>query len=419
MFVSKKTIGCAAMWTLAALLMACAAFAFDPKGEIFVYSGAKARDNCPVTVAIPGDSPLLEAAKSGQPLQAVCGDQSAPVAVLPASNGLELGFVVNGMKAWETRIYQIVAGEAYAADPVAFKEGKEKIEITIGGKPFTTYDWSTVEGKKMWPIFYPLFGPDGQRMTRGFPMEKFEGEREDHPHHQSLWVSHGDINGVNFWNMTADHGYTKQKGFSYKASPAAGRLCSHMDWTDHEGVIVFEEERIVTIWGTPESGRMIDFDMTFKANEGDVKFGDTKEGGLIALRVAATMREKQDEGVPGGTITNSAGGVGSGECWGKPAPWCDYSGPVGDLTAGLTIMDSPANPLYPMRYHVRDYGLFGANPFGLSYFIDKTKDGSRVLKKGESWHMRFRVYIHAGDAKAGRVAEAYENFADAPLVKVQ
>ncbi|MGC9327559.1 MAG: DUF6807 family protein, partial [Candidatus Hinthialibacter sp.] len=265
MVATQKTIGYAVMLALAAVLLSGTAFAFDPKGEIFVYAGAKARDNCPVTVVIPKESPLYEAAKSEQPLRAVCEDQSAPVAVLPLPDGVELGFVVNGMKAWETRTYQITAGEAHTANPVAFKKGNEKIDITIGGEPFTTYNWSTVEGKKMWPIFYPLFGPNGQRMTRGFPMEKFEGEREDHPHHQSLWVSHGDINGVNFWNMTDDHGYTKQKEFSYAASPAAGRLCSQMDWTDHEGKKVFEEERIVTIWGTPDSGRMIDFDMTFKA----------------------------------------------------------------------------------------------------------------------------------------------------------
>ena len=403
----------------AAVLISGPAYAFDSQGEILVNAGTKARDNCPVTVPVPEDSPLFKVAKSGQPLRAVSPDQTAPVAVLPAKDGIELAFVVDGMKAWTTRTYQIVVGTTYEGNAVAFKEDGDKIDITIGGKPFTTYDSSTVEQKKMWPNFYPLFGPQGVRMTRGYPMEKFEGEAEDHPHHQSLWVSHGDINGIDFWGLAKEHGYTQQRALECSAAPAAGRLCAKMDWTDHEGKTVFKEDRIVTIWGTPESGRMIDFDMTFTATEGDVKFGDTKEGGLISLRVAHTMKEKQKGGGKGGQITNSEGGVGAGQCWGKPAPWCDYSGPVGDIVAGLTIMDHPSNPFYPIRYHVRDYGLFGANPFGLSHFVGKSENGSRVLKKGESWHMRFRVYIHAGDVKEGHVAQAFGNFSDAPSVKLQ
>lgn len=415
------------MWisTLAiVLLIAGTASAFGSKANVLVYAGSKARDNCPITVSIPQDSPLCAIAKSGQSLRAISAQETAPATVLSGKDGCELAFVVNGMKAWETRTYQIVPGTAYAGNAVNFNtvtstEEQSKIEITIGGKPFTTYDSRTEEMKKMWPNFYPLFGPNGARMTRNYPMETVEGESHDHPHHQSLWVSHGDINDVDFWGLSENHGYSKQKNLNVAVGPAAGRLYVQLDWTDHQGKKVMEENRVVTFWGTPDCARMIDFDIAFKATEGDVKFGDTKEGGLVALRVAETMNEKQKENRKGGTITNAAGGVGMADCWGKPAAWCDYSGPVGDSIAGLTIMDSPTELFYPIRFHVRDYGLFAANPFGLSQFVDKSQDGSRVLKQGESWHLQFRVYIHAGDVKDGRVAEAYENFADAPMVKLQ
>jgi hypothetical protein len=102
--------------------------------------------------------------------------------------------------------------------------------------------------------------------------------------------------------------------------PAAGRLCALMNWTDHSGKKVFEEERTITLWGTSDTARMIDFDMLFKATEGDVKFGDTKEGGLIALRVAETMNEKQKEERPGGVITNAYGATGMKDCWGNLRP---------------------------------------------------------------------------------------------------
>ncbi len=395
------------------------ASALDKKAEVLISAGSQARDHCPILVPVPKDSPLSAVIQSKRPLCAISSEESAPVSVWPTEDGYELAFIINGMKPWTTRTYQIVPGTAYTDNAVAFKEDGSKIEIAIGGKPFTVYDSSTVEKKKMWPNFYPLFGPNGVRMTRAYPMETVEGESHDHPHHQSLWVSHGDINGISFWELRDDHGYTQQQTLKTFDGPAAGRLCALMNWTDHSGKKVFEEERTITLWGTSDTARMIDFDMLFKATEGDVKFGDTKEGGLIALRVAETMNEKQKEERPGGVITNAYGATGMKDCWGKPAPWCDYSGPAGGITVGLTIMDFPANPFYPIRYHVRDYGLFGANPFGLSNFIGKGEDGSRILKQGESWRLRFRIYIHAGDVNSGRVKEAYGNFADAPLIKLQ
>ena len=41
----------------------------------------------------------------------------------------------------------------------------------------------------------------GARMTRDYPMvPNSEGEEHDHPHHRSLWYSHGAINGIDFWS---------------------------------------------------------------------------------------------------------------------------------------------------------------------------------------------------------------------------
>ncbi len=128
------------------------------------------------------------------------------------------------------------------------------------------------------------------------------------------------------------------------------------------------------------------------------------------------MDERQEGGGKGGTITNSNGLVSERQAWGKPARWCDYSGPVDGITAGFTIMDHPSNIFYPTRYHVRSYGLFTANPFGLSHFIGDDHDGTQVLKDGETWHLNYRVYLHAGDVKEGNVHETYANFADGPQV---
>src|SRR5262245_11490139 len=52
------------------------------------------------------------------------------------------------------------------------------LEIRVGGKHFTTYRVDA--GPK--PILYPLIGADGLVYSRSYPMEKKEGEDQDHPH---------------------------------------------------------------------------------------------------------------------------------------------------------------------------------------------------------------------------------------------
>src|SRR5262245_42840788 len=72
-----------------------------------------------------------------------------------------------------------------------------RVDITIDGKPFTSYIWPTTLKK---PVLYPLRTAKGTIVTRGFPLEPRQGERVDHPHHVGLWFNHGDVNGLDFWN---------------------------------------------------------------------------------------------------------------------------------------------------------------------------------------------------------------------------
>src|SRR5688500_7393089 len=46
------------------------------------------------------------------------------------------------------------------------------------------------------PFLYPLIGPSGRSLSRmGHPHDP-----ESHSHHNSVWISHHDVNGVGFWN---------------------------------------------------------------------------------------------------------------------------------------------------------------------------------------------------------------------------
>src|SRR5215472_12906340 len=68
-------------------------------------------------------------------------------------------------------------------------EAARRVDISIDGKPFTSYMWPTTLKK---PTLYPLRTADGTVVTRGFPLEPRPGERVDHPHHAGLWFNYGN-----------------------------------------------------------------------------------------------------------------------------------------------------------------------------------------------------------------------------------
>src|SRR5919206_1924411 len=76
-------------------------------------------------------------------------------------------------------------------------EAARRVDITIDGKPFTSYIWPTTLKK---PVLFPLRTANGTIVTRGFPPDPSKGERTDHPHHVGMWFNHGDVNGLDFWN---------------------------------------------------------------------------------------------------------------------------------------------------------------------------------------------------------------------------
>jgi uncharacterized protein YbaA (DUF1428 family) len=250
------------------------------------------------------------------------------------------------------------------------------------------------------PYFYPLYAPKGIMVTRDEP--------PDHIHHRSLWTAHGSVNGVDIWSEGVNAGYIRcvdTPMVSLKEDRAV--LYSTNVWVSKAGDKLMKEHRIVTFWRTIGDIRFIDYDVEFEAEYSDIVLGDTKEGGIVALRVVDSMRES----VGGGVITNSEGGVGEPRCWGKRARWCDYTGRVNGEVAGITIFDHPSNPRHPTYWHVRAYGLFAVNCFGLKDFEGrKDVDGSMRIGKGSSVKFRYRIMLHRGKLSRDEIEKYYSEY---------
>jgi len=297
-----------------------------------------------------------------------------------------------------------MSSEGRAAELVA-KPATEGVRVTIDGQLFTEY--LTRSGAK--PILWPILGPTGKPMTRAYPMGEAPNEKKDHPHQRSLWFTHGDVNAISFWEESAKGATTRHRRFVTIRSGSTAVIETENDWLGPKGEKVCEDRRRLT-FGVQGDARWIDFDITLKATNGPVKFGDTKEG-TFGLRIAETMRV---EAKRGGRIVNSEGATDE-KAWGKRAAWVDYYGPVGGETVGIAVLNHPKSFRFPTYWHVRTYGLFAANPFGVRDFTgDKKADGSYSVPAGQSISFYYRVLFHKGDEKEGKVAEAYKAYAELP-----
>jgi len=295
-----------------------------------------------------------------------------------------------------------------AASPaVQIFQKNDQLEVNIGGRLFTEYTYKNVAR----PYFYPLLGPNELPMTRRWPVEDGEGEEHDHPHHRGLWYAHSNVDGFDFWTEGKHCQIAHEKFLKIQSGQNFGVIQSKNNWMTPEGKIVCSDVRTIRFYNRPGSERLFDFDITIHAPDNKaVTFGDDKDGAM-AVRVAESMRVNHKTKPGEGHIVLSTG-VRDKETWGQRADWCDYYGPVQGQTVGIAIFDHPQNPRHPTWWHVRDYGLFAANPFGVHDFEKKPKGtGDFTIAAGQSATFRYRFYMHAGDEQQARVAEHYEQYA--------
>ena len=310
---------------------------------------------------------------------------------------------------------------------VRISQTNDHLRVELNGKLFTEYFYTNVPR----PFCYPIVGTSGLEMTRNFPMRKVVGEETDHPHHRSLWFSHSPVNDVDVWTEKSTTGRIVHRGFADISSGVnTGLIKTLNDWVAPGGKVLCADEQTIRFYAPTNGAITLDFEITLIASHGDVTFGDSKEGSF-AIRVAESMRVllpiKKGEQARGGKghIVLSTGERDNGESaaaaknakreavtWGKRAAWCDYHGPVDGKIVGFAIMDHPTNPRYPTWWHVRDYGLFAANPFGQHDFegLKDAHAGDFKIAAGQSATFRYRVIIHEGNEKQARIAERFEEF---------
>ena len=316
-------------------------------------------------------------------------------------------------------LFFLTLGAGIAVAQVKIAAGESRIHVEIDGEPYADFVVKSDEAMK--PYLYPLRAASGTIVTRHWPMEKVSAiEPVDHQHQRGVWFGPDDVNGFDFWNnefnyKTPIRGLIKlNKIGNMTSGKKQGSLAATFDWLDPKGTKMVEQSEVIAFHDTPNL-RIVDFEIDLTAVT-RVKFGDGKDC-CFGIRIAPQLQEAKviktkgqpDVTIPGppGVIGNADGRTTEKEAWGKPSDWADYSGEIDGEKLGIAIFDNPKNSRRA-RWHVRGYGLFAANPFGLAAFTgDKTQDGSVTLEPGEKLHFKYRVVIHPGGTDIAKLWSEY------------
>jgi hypothetical protein len=294
--------------------------------------------------------------------------------------------------------YKAVSAQEDAAAPeIHFEKIGDGLLIRRGDEPLARYVYGDQRTTR--PFFKEVHSPGGHQASMHNP-PKYEADHDHGSVHPGLFQAFGDISGNDHWRMGSPvlHG-------GYIESPHGGPGRGSFGVLNHcltrAGEIYATETARYTFLTRPQ-GTLILWESTFRSDTQDLVFGDQQELGM-AIRVNALMNINAGTG---GRILNSRGQLnekGENNVYGKPAQWCDYSGPVDGKFVGVCLMPHPDN-FRVSRFHARGYGVLVANPFaqrdfrgafpkGVREYVEKNRT---VVKKGEPFRLRWGILLHTG-----------------------
>lgn len=248
--------------------------------------------------------------------------------------------------------------------------GEHQIAVLINDEPFTAYKFFPDQHL---PYFFPVNAVGGIALTEEFP--------DPYPHHRSVWLGHGNVNGWDFWLGRKTDGRIQHRGMLWQESGERdAALAVHSQWQAPTGHILLTDERVFRFWQENDC-RFIDATVTLHAQLPEVLLGKTNHA-LFCVRVRHELAV-----VGGGQIRNSEGGRNEKGTMGQRARWCVFFGTVKDTPVGIALFDYPSNPWHPSPWFVRDYGFMSPSPFNW---------GEHRLRADEPLVLRYRVVVFTG-----------------------
>ncbi|MBK9166253.1 MAG: PmoA family protein [Bryobacterales bacterium] len=245
------------------------------------------------------------------------------------------------------------------------------------------------------PFVYPVIGPGGHGLTRmGHP-----GDPHGHSHHNSIWISLSDVDGVDFWSDRGGGRIVHDRILRLEDGDTRAAAVTEASWRAADGRVLLRERRHTVVETLPAGEWLLILDVQLS---GDATIGKGSFG-PVGVRMAKSIGTHHG----GGVIRGSEGGVNEAALFRKPARWMDYSGQTGPgVIEGVTLFDHPDNPRHPAPFHVREDGWMGAMV---------ALDAPVRIAPDRPLSLRYAVYVHAGFPEPAALDRQWKRFAAAPL----
>ena len=295
-----------------------------------------------------------------------------------------------------------VRAESSTEKRFTLTETSEGLSLSERGRPVFVYRHKeqlaagVPEKYRRSTYIHPLFDLRGNAITDDFP--------KDHLHHRGLswtWAHVGVAGEVH--DLWAGEGVRQvfEKWLAQENGPVCATIGVKNAWWVAQRKIM--DERVwIRAFPANEYGRAIDVLLTLTALE-PIQLSGRKEKGYSGFGLRYGPRQT--------TIITTPQGVEAADSDLKRLPWADESGKFAGSTvlSGAAIFQHSSNPTFPAGWCLRDYGFIGVSWPGVEIIH---------LEPGKTLTLRFRVWVHEGDAHEGKVPEAYGLFAQPPVLSI-
>jgi hypothetical protein len=365
----------------------------------------------PVPVEVDVTQPLAGAGGAGgwqlEPLTPA-GAKPLAAQIVKSDGRVLLCFIVPPAAGKQAVPLRFTLARTKRGEPAAFTiedAGGGPLRIAENGRPVLVYNRAMMlkegvaEKYRRACYVHPLHDLDGVVLTDDFP--------KDHFHHRGLFWAWprvkpaGESKDCDIW-ACAGGGQRFQSVLGKETGPVCARLGLSSAWFVG-GRKVVDEAVWLTVFRAGDTGRAMDVDLRLKAVDQPVVIGGREKKGYGGFTLRFAPRQEQVLWTKDGKLPKDADH--------DRYPWADYSAKFGgtDRVSGAAIFDHAQNAGFPNTWCLRNYGILSPTYPG---------EGTHELTPGQALRLRYRVWIHRGDAQAGKAAGAYAAFAQPPRVEV-